>query len=273
MPNKPETTKSERLPRGSNPPSVMFTEALAITRSIYEQGGGRASGDVLSKILGNSPNSSSFVRKVGALKNYGLVTEQNGSVMLTECGLTISAPTSDPASAAAKKTAFLNVSIFSKIFERHKAKLLPADEFLVNMVVQECKIPMDLAPEWVTKFKEGSAAAGLLYVRPDGKTQVLDGAPAQISGPEAREVTQSPALSEARESDPPPSYRPVSFASTVSPLSVSGNFTKFELSGGKVASFQIPFGLSNADVKKLTGFLEGLKLIIGAAVSDPDETS
>ena len=58
---------------------------------------------------------------------------------------------------------------------------------------------------------------------------------------------------------------------TVSPLSASGNITRFELSDGRAAEFNIPFGITAKDAKRLKSYLEGLKLIIDAATNEPED--
>ena len=157
-----DANKIERLKRGSNPPYIGLSDAFSLARGIYEQGGGMASYDVLSRLTGNSSSSSSFIKKVGALKAYGLATEQSDTLTLTENGMAIAAPTSELSASSAKKAALLNISVFAKIYERHKGKLLPADEFLKNIVEQDSGIPKELSETWVTAFKAASRAAGLL---------------------------------------------------------------------------------------------------------------
>jgi len=265
-----DANKVERLKRGSNPPYIGLAEAFSLARGIYEQGGGTASYDVFSRLTGNSSSSSSFVKKVGALKAYGLAIEQSDILILTENGMAIAAPTSEISAASAKKAALLNISVFAKIYERHKGKLLPADEFLKNIIEQDSGIPKELSGTWVSAFKGASQSAGLLHTRPDGKTQIMESqllAPAEMpSEPEANspKTTFSPSSNgNSRVASVVPT--------TVSPLSASGNVTRFELSDGRVAEFNIPFGISAKDAKRLKSYLEGLKLIIDAATTEADD--
>jgi hypothetical protein len=263
--------KSERLKRGSNPPYIGLVDSFSIVRSIYEDGGGQASYELMSRITGNSHSSSSFIKKVGALKSYGLITEQNETIFLTDQGLAIAAPKSQPLEALAKKSALQNIAVFNKIYERHKGKLLPADEFLKNIIEQDAGIPRDLSSEWAKAFRVAARAAGLIYDRPDGKTQIIDnpligsredhrgsgsseGQPQTIGGTNTTERTTSAII-----------------PTTLSPMTASGNTTRFELSDGRVAEFSIPFGISSKDAKRLKSYLEGLKLIIDAAIGEADE--
>ena len=262
-----EIQKPERLPRGSNPPFIGVGDAFELVQKIYEQGGGQASRDLMSRLTGNSYSSSSFIKKIGALKSYGLVTYQNEAVFLSEIGTAIAAPTSEMSEANAKKTAFLNIGVFSKIYDRHKGKLLPADEFLRNIVEQDAGIPRELSSEWVLAFKSSARAAGLFYDRPDGKTQIVE-TPAETArkSETVAETVNSPSSQFSSNGSPP-------IGSVAVPFSASGNNARFELSDGRVAEFSIPFGITSRDAKRLKSYLEGLKLIIDAAIDDVGETN
>ena len=267
------TLKIERLKRGSNPPYISLADAFAIVRSIYEQGGGQASRELMSRITGNSHSSSSFIKKIGALKAYGLVLEQNDSIYLTELGSAIAAPTSQGSDALAKKAALQNIPVFAKIYERHKGKLLPADEFLKNIIEQDAGIPRELSPDWVGAFKSAARVAGLLYDRPDSKTQIVD-TPVAPSR-EQTEYALDPSIQTSSVSAVEQAIGRNGSHATPSVMTptAGGNKTRFELSDGRVAEFSIPFGISSKDAKRLKSYLEGLKLIIDAAISDSEESA
>jgi hypothetical protein len=257
--------KSERLRRGSNPPYIGLGEALSLACDIYEHGGGQASRDLMSRMTGNSASSSSLIKKIGALKSYGLVTEQGEVVSLTDQGNAIAAPTGERIESEAKKAAFLNVQVFSRIYERHKGKLLPADEFLRNIVEQDCGIPRDLAPSWVAAFRDAARVAGLLLTRPDGKIQIMETPALHAAAPEALASTSDVQII----SDPagPPKNANPNISSPRTPG--SANVASFEVSDGRTAEFSIPIGITARDAKRLKAYLDGLKLIIDAAVIDP----
>jgi hypothetical protein len=268
---QPEGTKPERLKRGSFPPFLGLADAFDLARAIYEQGGGRASVDLLSRLTGNSSSSSNFVKKIGALKLYGIVSEQNGAVALTEQGNSIAAPISEDADLQARKASFLNVATFSRLFDRHKGKLLPADEFLRNILEQDIGIPQELSAEWLRAFKEGLKVAGLLYTRADGKTQVLE-----LPGTSADVQPIRPTIADNGSASPSidiSTSTAVPTASQSVPISASGNNTRFELSDGRVAEFRVPFGITARDAKRLKGFLKGLELIIDSAVIGEQDSS
>jgi hypothetical protein len=261
--------KPERMKRGSFPPYLGLAEGFDLARAIYEQGGGQASYDMMSQLTGNSSSSSNFVKKIGALKLYGLVSEQNNMVILTEQGSAISAPISEDSDRSAKKASFLGVPTFAKLFERHKGKLLPADEFLRNILEQDIGIPRDLSVEWVKAFKDAARAAGLLFSRADGRIQILETPSLELERQGVRSEASDnssvqPTVSQSV--DVSSRFVPIAAGTQISPISASGNNTRFELSDGRVAEFSIPFGISARDAKRLKSYLKGLEFFIDSAV-------
>jgi len=257
------STKNGRMPRGSNPPFILFSEALRLAQAIWENGGGQFTYDMLSRLTGNSSSSSSFIKKLNALKAYGLVNDSGNIVALTDQGRDAVAPISPSIEAAARKSCFLNIEVYSKLYERHKGKLLPADEFLKNIIEQECRIPKDLLDAWIPHFKDAAATAGLLFRRSDGKYQIAEEpiiAPQSESGNgvEPSDHAEQAPTNPTKE-DPPIS---VPFVSS------SGHTTKIELSSKRYAIFSFPDSLTARDAQKLKGALSGLSAIIDSMVDD-----
>jgi hypothetical protein len=223
-------SKNERVKRGTIPPYIGLTEAFTVAKNVYEQGGGSATSDMMSKIVGNSSSSSSFVKKMAALRTYGLLVEGEGAYRLTEQGFAIAAPTSERSEAEAKKVALLSIPTFNRIFERHKGKLLPADEFLKNIIEQEFDIPRELSDAWVSAFKSAARSAGILYDRPDGKIQMME----------------TPAFNEASRdavaSEPPPGVNIAAPPATLnmSSFQISNNFIPIPLGRGRIAKVELP---------------------------------
>jgi hypothetical protein len=259
------TNKSDRLPRGSNPPYVHAGEAFAMVREIYESAGGTCGIDMLSQIIGNSPSSSSFTKKIGSLKNYGLIHEpEKNRIELTPIGYGIAAPVSFGDDGRARKQAFLNIEFFARAYERHKGKLLPADEFLKNIFEQEIGVPRELSNDWISSFKQSAHAAGLLFARTDGKTQILETPIGSAeSKPPMQEVGGSvePTKPEARSVEVSPTTQP-------SVSHESGHTTKIALSGGRFAVFSIPDSITARDGQKLKSALAGLTSIIDSLIED-----
>jgi hypothetical protein len=254
---------------------LSLADAFRFAEAIYEQGGGEASYDMASRLLGNSASSSSFVKKTNAAKLYGLITEQNDTFRLTPGGRAIAAPVSEANALSAKKAAFLKVPVFAKIFERHKGKLVPADEFLQNIIVQEANIPQELSAAWVTEFHQAARAASLIYARPDGKLQLMESGSPQSAPQQPQEAAPETAQSSPRiiniEQLPLASQASSITATTAAPLTASGQMARFVLSDGRFAEFNIPFGITARDAKRLKNYLKGLELMLDSAISDGEE--
>ncbi|HEU0047926.1 MAG TPA: hypothetical protein VFQ43_10025 [Nitrososphaera sp.] len=241
----------DRYKKGELPPFISFGSAITFAEKIYEHGGSKASYDMLSRIFDNSIKSSSFTKKLAALRLYGLVVEPaKGDVQLSEIGMSIAAPQSPQAEATARKEAFLRIEPFAKIYDRHKGKLLPADEFLKNILGQDCGIPKDLSDAWLHAFKEAIRVAGLLYERPDQKTQIMEsGAPLRAPS------IPSPATEPTRSVE----TKTIDVSQPIENNSASGMNHRIKLSNGRLAVFSIPDDLNAEDVKRVKKVLEGFK--------------
>jgi hypothetical protein len=253
--------EQKRLPKGSFPPLLTLGEAVDLALRLYEHGGGSANADLLSQLAGNSVRSSTFVKKLASLRSYGLTSDQNKTITLTDLGLAITAPTDREGATSALKAAFLKIVVFNRVYERHKGKLLPADEFLRNIVQNEFGIPRDVADLWVRSFKDSARTAGLLLERPDGKTQVRDAATTEMNKADVP-TCPPPSVPESR-----PSSRNDLIDVSV-PFSASGQSSRFEVSGGRYASFYVPDRITKRDAEKLKSALTGLSAIIDSLVID-----
>jgi hypothetical protein len=182
---QPEEQKAERIPRGSAPPALKLSEAMVLAKKIYEQAAGAASYDTFSQITGNSRTSSAFQRKLSALRQYGIIQDTDNIAALTDIGTRIVAPRDVGDDLTATKEAMLRIDYLNKIFERHKGRILPDDQFLKNILIQEIKVPREVAELWIVWFKEAAVAARLLHTRADGKIQVLEGPTASPKNMEA----------------------------------------------------------------------------------------
>jgi hypothetical protein len=154
--------------------------------------------------------------------------------------------------------------VHSKLYDRHRGKLLPADEFLRNIIEQDFKIPKDLLETWTSYFKDAAEAAGVLFQRPDGKYQLTEDA--VFSGP-----AQNPQLEtdkQAQESSFVASTVEERMRRSDDELPTGGHTTKIALSGKRYAVFSFPDSLTAKDAQKLKGALSGLSAIIDSMVDD-----
>jgi hypothetical protein len=266
----PSKGKGKR-PYGKAPLELSLPQAIEAVEEIAKQGKSLTESQ-LALALGNTITSSAFTRKVRALSVYGLLTESTGGEFtLTDLALTIALPRSPQAQIDAKMQAFLKVEQFAFLFNQHKGKLLPADEFLRNILEQECGVPRDVSESWVKHFKDGAVAAGLFHSRGDGKIQIAE-TPVLAEVSEPPTSTEPPEDSGRSEGDGntkrPPHERPVDSPSTRSHVAASGHSTRIELSDGRHAEISIPDRLSPRDAQKLQRALDGIKVIIESMVTE-----
>jgi len=256
----------DRFKKGSFPPFVTFAESISFAEKIYENGGGRASYDLLSQIFNNSIKSSSFTKKLAAVKWYGMIIEPSkGDILLSDIGMAIAAPQSPSAASSARKEAFLKIEPFVKIYERHKGKLLPADEFLKNIFEQDSGIPKELSSGWVSAFKEAIRTSGLLHDRGDQKIQIMESAvvPLTVSVASSMEMNDKAAVVQHSHGADVSVKVPA-----VQETASSGLNFQIGLSGGQTAKFFIPDKLTAKDIQKLKGALEGFVSVIDSLISE-----
>lgn len=272
----------EKRPYGKAPLEFGLDLAIDAVNRIAQEGKSLPQ-STLAVILGNTVTSSAFTRKVRALTLYGLLAElPGGQYALTELALAITLPRSGQTQAEAKKQAFLKIEQFNLLFNQHKGKLLPAEEFLRNILEQENSIPRESSQVWVKHFKDGARAAGLLYNRGDGKIQITESPILDDSAPtpsddepgekaDARAPTASDDITQAAMAVETPREA----ASTPVPLQsqriiTSGHCTRIDLSDGRRAEIIVPDNLTSKDAKKLKRALEGIALIIESMVSEEE---
>lgn len=269
----------ERRPYGKAPLEFSLRGAVEVVSKIALEGKS-LSESRLAIVLGNTVTSSSFTRKIRTLTSYGLLVEQPGVQFgLTDLALAIALPRSVQAQAEAKKQAFLKIEQFNLLFNQHKGKLLPADEFLRNILEQEGGVPRDFSEVWVKHFKESARAAALFYSRGDGKIQIaespvhndlsaspLDDRPnekenarLQVSSEDKIQVAESvEVVRQASVQQQPQSQQ----------ITTSGHYTRIDLSDGRRAEIIIPDKLTGKDANKLKRALEGIAVIIESMVSE-----
>ncbi len=254
---------SDRKPRIAQPPYLQFREAIRIAEQIYEQGGGTADNNLLTVILKNSVSSSSFSRKLQALRLYKLTSSAVVPVSLTEVGLSIVAPKDEAARALNLKSAAIGPEVFRRSYERLKGKLLPQDEFLRNSFMHDLQLPNKVvADAWVDSFKAALETAGLLLARSDGKTQVLEGQTPPVVEPEPKGEERQELSNLLRQDVPPSLERPLDPG--------QGHATKITLADGRLATIFIPDRLSKRDATRLKGALVGIAAIIDSMVEEED---
>jgi len=236
--------KRKKIGSAVKTPYLHLGQAIEVVKQVYELIGGSASEDEFSTILGNSVKSSSFNLKVQAVKNFNLIEQaaKGQRIVLSALGKRIFAATSPEERAHAVQEAFLRVRQYKALYEAYAGKLLPTGEFLLNAIVQHCKVPSQLTNQWKDSFMASGAAAGLFQERADGKIQV------RLAPGRSTEQPQEEASMQGEDQQRPGEERrfreqptrPVDFESF-----------KFPLLDGRIGVVQFSKGWTVSDVKKM----------------------
>jgi len=137
-------------------PKNTLEDALKIARAIEEQNGGNPmKPDMLCKAVGfNSLADWRFLDLLRSANQYGLVTGTGkiSTVVLTDLGRDVVAPSAPSDRPKALLSAFRTVEDFRKVEDFYKGKKLPEDEFFENNLFREFGIPRERVKNFIDTF-------------------------------------------------------------------------------------------------------------------------
>jgi hypothetical protein len=250
-----------RKPAGSSiesPPYLSLDDSLKVAQQIQERGGGTLSLESLAEVFGNSLKSSSFERKLSALKNFGLVERQRDAVRLTKLALAYVAPTAVEEQVRAKAEAMRNVPLLRTLHDRFAGGVLPPADSLANLMLREYGANEPLHRAWADFFAASLRSADLLSSL-GGRTTVRR----SPDGAEAGAATAAPPiLDEVPRRDVQAADRGVSQESaTVSRAAASGDSQRLEvrLHDGSAAAVFLPRTADPDDIADVIALLEIMK--------------
>jgi hypothetical protein len=185
---KSDKSRKTRRPTSQRPyPSFPLEKALSIAIAIKEKNAGNPWAPTqVAKAIGIGEKSSSLDFMTRASLLYGLTsgTRFASAISLEKLGRDIVYAPSLEAEIIARRRAFLNVEIFSKVLEYYKGNNLPEMEFLSNTLHAEFDLPREFHEEFVRIFTEncafaeiGSVWTGLNATSPLTRRQTSDHAP------------------------------------------------------------------------------------------------
>ncbi|WP_298197892.1 hypothetical protein [Novosphingobium sp.] len=157
----PQTSQSKPSRRGGgakrNYPMFSLAKALSIGQTIKTNNAGNPWPPTeVSKSLGYGEKSSTVDLLFRAASLYGISsgTRAASSITLEKIGRDILYASSPESELKAKRAAFLNVDIFSKVLEYYHGNNLPKMEFLSNTLFSEFSIPVEFHQEFKDIFEE-----------------------------------------------------------------------------------------------------------------------
>jgi len=157
---------------GVGTPYLSFPKTLELAEAIYRAGGEDGSIDVIIKISGNSSNSSSFTKKILALKGFGLIEVSKQKYAFSSLARRMFHPQSPQEKSSAIQESFSKNEILNKIWDKYKGSHLPQREYLANAILN-FGIPKNLTMGWADYFLEAAQLANILHERETGSFMVL----------------------------------------------------------------------------------------------------
>ncbi len=144
-----EAQEGERPRAMSGFPSPYFDldASIKVAEAVHTRGGGSCTADQLAAWLDyKSVRSGTYLTRVAAARQFGLVESASGRFSVTDRGMAIIAPVMPDDAANAKADAFLSVPLFAKLYEQFRGKQLPPEVGLKNLIKSP---PFSLLPDRV----------------------------------------------------------------------------------------------------------------------------
>lgn len=149
--------KTRKPPTPRPFPTVSLEKSLSIANAIKDKNAGNPWAPTqVAKALGIGEKSSSIDTLYRASNLYGLTsgTRFASAISIEKIGRDIVYAPSPEAVTNARRRAFLNVELFSKVLEYYKGNKLPEIEFLSNTLISEFSLLKDFHEEFREIFLE-----------------------------------------------------------------------------------------------------------------------
>ena len=186
-----EPTESPRA-RGQSGVSYPYFDlgaSIKVAEAIHARGGGSCSPEQLAFWLDyKSTKSGTYLTRVAAARNFGLIQSSSGRLTVTDRGMAIVAPVMPEDAMTAKAEAFLSVELFMKVFEQFRGKQLPPEVGLKNLFKSAPYfIVADRIDPAVRVFMNSAEQAGFLT---GDRSRLIS--PSVVSSPNAKPETPKP---------------------------------------------------------------------------------
>lgn len=197
----PSSATRKMSPRASaSYPYFDLHDSLAVAQSIHERAGGSCDPDQLAVFLGyKSTKSGTFQTRLSAAKQFGFVRTEGGSIAVTERAMKILSPVLPEDAVTARVDAFLNIDLFSKVFDRFKGTTIPPRVGVKNLFSQAFGLAPDRLDPAVRVMFDSAKQAGMFpdaeenrLVRPAAKS------PGSASAPTSGQMSPATSISSAQ---------------------------------------------------------------------------
>jgi hypothetical protein len=206
-----EAASTQRRKKSTGFPVVSLAEAAEILKEAGKYGFEHSTSAFASYMGHSTTNSGAFRQRLAAFRDWKLIAGRGDSLAMTDIARMIALPTDDIAELRALQAAFMNSSVFFRLYE-DSAKGQPlAMDRLGGRAVHDFGISPGSKDKFAQSFSESAVAAGLakrtddgLVLLPfgEGDDEVEEGQPdpsaqASASGP------TTPSRPQAHHSTPP----------------------------------------------------------------------
>ena len=230
-------------------PYASLVEAISVAERIFRDGGGQLPQEHIASALGSkSIASSTFVRKLAALRHFGVVEVHGNTVKLTSLGFSIAAPASSEEKLSSLFQAFRRVDLFQLLHDRYRGKLLPEMNSLKNILMREYDVnKREHAEVWVKAFFDALETVGLIDRR--GGSQMV------LSQPQIAPIMKPPAREERKLE---PRSESLGEVDREEPGGDKEQIIRLNFEGGP-ATIRMPAGIADNEIEKLIAVLEAMK--------------
>lgn len=122
-------------------PSRDLADSLAVAKTLYGKGGGKATGDALAVYLGyKSTHNGAYLARIGAARGFGLIVKSGDTLALSARAQQILMPTYPEQAHQGLVEAFLSIELFKRVYEDFKGKELPPDFGMKNALRNTYKV-------------------------------------------------------------------------------------------------------------------------------------
>ena len=228
-------------------PAVTISECLEFIKKIDSLGGKVVSYASVLSIMGlTSPTTRSFLYRISASKQYGLIATGGNTVQLTELAKRIIYPNIIGEDQKLLNEAFTNPPLYAKLIERFQNKALPAKDQLANILMNDYRIIKQVKDNAADCFIESASYLGLL------KNGVLcmDKESYGECSEHNNRIEENPQNVNSNESVTP--------SKKIDPKPEDGYNFEIPTLGKKTARFYIPSGVTEKDLDYIKLYIENM---------------
>lgn len=227
-------------------PAVTISDCYEFIKQIDSLGGKAVSYASILGLLGlTSPTTKSFLNRISASKQYGLITTGSSTAQLTDVAKRILYPTNgEQESKQLLVEAFNSPPLYAKLIERFKDKAVPPKNQLSNILMNEYRIIKQVKDNAAECFIESASYLGLLI------NGVLCFDVSDSSVPQTNESTNDVIGTNAPSDN--------SKAAIANTSQSDGYNFEIPTLGKKTARFYIPAGVSEKDIDYIKLYIENM---------------